>query len=101
MSAVFNFQSLLVVVLLVICTCAYIRSLYPSILDRNRTGFLGVFWKAARIGKSYMYIYSSLFIFFVSVKTNLCVCVDQGERLSPWVSASCVIMAFSLLFGSK
>lgn len=52
MSAVFNFQSLLVVALLIICTCAYIRSMYPSILDRNRKGFLGIFWKAARIGKS-------------------------------------------------
>lgn len=50
MSAVFNFQSLMVVVLLVICTCAYVRSIYPSLLDRNRQGFVGVFWKAARIG---------------------------------------------------
>lgn len=51
MSAVFNFQSLLVVILLIICTCAYVRSMYPSILDRNKNGFLGLFWKAARIGK--------------------------------------------------
>jgi Protein of unknown function (DUF1242) len=71
MSAVFNFQSLLVVVLLLICTCAYIRSIYPSLLDRNKEGFLGVFWKAARI----------------------------GERLSPYVAASCVVMSFALLFG--
>lgn len=71
MSAVFNFQSLLVVVLLLICTCAYIRSMYPSLLDRNKEGFLGVFWKAARI----------------------------GERLSPYVAAACVVMSFSLLFG--
>jgi Protein of unknown function (DUF1242) len=71
MSAVFNFQSLLVVVLLLICTCAYIRSIYPSLLDRNKEGFLGVFWKAARI----------------------------GERLSPYVAVSCVVMSFSLLFG--
>lgn len=52
MSAVFNFQSLLVVILLIICTCAYVRSMYPSILDRNKAGFLGLFWKAARIGES-------------------------------------------------
>eukprot|EP00871_Galdieria_phlegrea_P000953 jgi/Galph1/1859/GphlegSOOS_G530.1 len=78
MSALFNFQSLLVVILLVICTCAYIRSLYPSLLDRNKEGitfervnsFLGLFWKASRI----------------------------GERLSPYVSACCVLMALSLLF---
>lgn len=50
MSAFFNFQSLLVVLLLVICTCAYIHTMYPALLDNNRQGFLGVFWKAARIG---------------------------------------------------
>ncbi|OSX79875.1 hypothetical protein BU14_0070s0050 [Porphyra umbilicalis] len=70
MSAIFNFQSLLIVVLLLICTCAYMRSLYPALLDRNRTGFLGVFWKAARI----------------------------GERLSPWVGAACLFMSISILF---
>ncbi|XP_057396705.1 protein kish-A isoform X1 [Balaenoptera acutorostrata] len=49
MSAIFNFQSLLTVILLLICTCAYIRSLAPSLLDRNKTGLLGIFWKCARI----------------------------------------------------
>ena len=39
MSALFNFQSLLTVILLCICTCAYIRSFWPSILDRCRPGF--------------------------------------------------------------
>jgi hypothetical protein len=34
MSALFNFQSLLTVIILMICTCAYIRSFWPSILDR-------------------------------------------------------------------
>ncbi|EEC12377.1 secreted protein, putative [Ixodes scapularis] len=38
MSALFNFQSLLAVVLLLICTCAYVRSIYPSLLDRNKEG---------------------------------------------------------------
>ncbi|UXI15478.1 U3 small nucleolar ribonucleoprotein [Sarcoptes scabiei] len=64
MSAIFNFQSLLVVILLLICTCTYIRSL-TSILDKRKTGFLGTFWKCARI----------------------------GERKSPWVAACCIIMA--------
>ncbi|CAM4670816.1 unnamed protein product [Lepidochelys kempii] len=39
-SAIFNFQSLLTVILLLICTCAYIRSLAPSLLDKNKTGLL-------------------------------------------------------------
>ena len=37
-SAIFNFQSLLTVVLLMICTCTFIHAIFPSILDRNKTG---------------------------------------------------------------
>ncbi|XP_059729217.1 protein kish-A isoform X1 [Haemorhous mexicanus] len=69
-SAIFNFQSLLTVILLLICTCAYIRSLAPSLLDKNKSGLLGIFWKCARI----------------------------GERKSPYVAVCCVVMAFSILF---
>ncbi|XP_076842704.1 protein kish-A isoform X1 [Brachyhypopomus gauderio] len=69
-SAIFNFQSLLTVILLLICTCAYIRALAPSLLDKNKTGFLGIFWKCARI----------------------------GERKSPYVAFCCIIMAFTILF---
>ncbi|XP_043475324.1 protein kish-A [Leptopilina heterotoma] len=72
MSALFNFQSLLTVILLLICTCAYIRSIVPSLLDRNKVGFLGIFWKCARI----------------------------GERKSPYVALCCFFMAFSILFWS-
>ena len=70
MSALFNFQSLLAVILLMICTCAYLRSVFPSIIDKNKTGAMGTFWKFARI----------------------------GERLSPWVGAACMCMAFKILF---
>ena len=70
MSALFNFQSLLTVIMLLICTCAYIRSFWPGVLDRNKTGFLGTFWKLARI----------------------------GERLSPWVAVGLLGMAFHCLF---
>ncbi|CAN8220673.1 unnamed protein product [Coccothraustes coccothraustes] len=70
LSAIFNFQSLLTVILLLICTCAYIRSLAPSLLDKNKSGLLGIFWKCARI----------------------------GERKSPYVAVCCVVMAFSILF---
>lgn len=37
-SAIFNFQSLLTVILLLICTCAYIRALAPNLLDKNKSG---------------------------------------------------------------
>ncbi|KIO32459.1 hypothetical protein M407DRAFT_66549, partial [Tulasnella calospora MUT 4182] len=77
-SALFNFESLLLVLLLMICTCSYVRAVAPGLVDRNKEGqpsvlicfpaifrFLGVFFKFARI----------------------------GERLSPYVALACVIMA--------
>ncbi|CAB3987699.1 kish-A [Paramuricea clavata] len=70
MSALFNFQSLLAVILLLICACTYVRGFAPTLLDKNKTGLLGIFWKMARI----------------------------GERKSPYVAACCVAMAFSILF---
>ncbi|XP_044477421.1 uncharacterized protein LOC123204694 isoform X1 [Mangifera indica] len=48
MSALFNFHSFLTVVLLVICTCTYLKMQFPTILEQ-KTGFRGFFWKAARI----------------------------------------------------
>lgn len=72
MSALFNFQSLLTVVLLLICTCAYVRGLAPRLLDKNKEGLLGIFWKCARI----------------------------GERKSPYVALCCIGMAISILFWS-
>ncbi|KAJ8457816.1 hypothetical protein OPV22_030742 [Ensete ventricosum] len=70
MSALFNFHSFLTVVLLVICTCTYIKMQFPAILER-KTGFRGFFWKAARI----------------------------GERLSPWVAFGCFAMVNFISFG--
>ncbi|XP_047068312.1 protein kish-like [Lolium rigidum] len=69
MSALFNFNSFLVVVLLVICTCTYVKMQFPAMLN-DRTGFRGFFWKAARI----------------------------GERLSPWVAFGCFAMGISTIF---
>ncbi|KAI6205026.1 Ribonuclease P [Aphelenchoides besseyi] len=51
LSAIFSLQSLLSVILLLICTCAYIRSIYPRIIDYKKEGIGGVFWKCARIGE--------------------------------------------------
>ncbi|XP_019760195.2 protein kish [Dendroctonus ponderosae] len=70
MSALFNLQSLLTVVLLVICTCSYLKSFFPKVFDKSRTGILKTCWKCARI----------------------------GERKSPWVAAACSMMAFTILF---
>ncbi|XP_074096874.1 transmembrane protein 167A-like protein ksh [Cotesia typhae] len=72
MSALFNFQSLMTVILLLICTCAYVRSIVPRIIDGKKVGVGGIFWKCARI----------------------------GERKSPYIAAGCLFMAFSILFSS-
>ncbi|KAL8277227.1 hypothetical protein RQP46_010400 [Phenoliferia psychrophenolica] len=68
-TALFNFQSLLLVLLLLICTSTYVRATAPSLVDRNKNGVMGIFFKTARI----------------------------GERLSPYVALSCVIMAVQIL----
>ncbi|KAL7273691.1 hypothetical protein RUND412_003433 [Rhizina undulata] len=67
MSALFHFDALLLVILLLICTCTYIRQVVPGMVDsrKDKNVLFGVFWKFARI----------------------------GERLSPYVSICCVIMA--------
>ena len=57
-------------VYLVICTCTYIKSIWPSLFDKYKTGAMGSFWKCARI----------------------------GERLSPYVAFGCLAMAFQILF---
>lgn len=91
MSALFDFSSLLVVILLFICATTFARSLYPTIfndktinrdqnnivdgnnnssLDMKHGGLYGFCWKASRI----------------------------GERLSPYVAAGCIVMAIHILF---
>lgn len=69
MAAIFNFQSLLLVILLLICTATYLRALVPRVADKNKPGVLGLLWKMARI----------------------------GERLSPYVSFCCVLMTISII----
>lgn len=71
MTALFNFQSLLLVILLLICTSTYVHAVAPGIMDRNKDGVFGIFWKFARV----------------------------GERLSPYVSLCCILMAASLFVG--
>lgn len=39
-SALFNFQSLLLVILLLICTCTYIRAVAPRLVDSNKQGYV-------------------------------------------------------------
>ncbi|KAG5178189.1 hypothetical protein JKP88DRAFT_201951 [Tribonema minus] len=75
MSAIFDFSSLITVLLLLICTCTYLRGFRSGIFDNSaephrHTGFKGLCWKFSRI----------------------------GERISPYVSVSCLLMAVHILF---
>ncbi|CEL92672.1 unnamed protein product [Vitrella brassicaformis CCMP3155] len=70
MSALFDFKSLLQVIVLMICTCTYLKAQFPKLFTEKKEGFMGLLWKMARI----------------------------GERLSPYVSACCFIMAITTLF---
>eukprot|EP00934_Nitzschia_sp_Nitz4_P008971 Nitzschia sp. Nitz4//scaffold26_size159584//680//1091//NITZ4_002459-RA/size159584-processed-gene-0.214-mRNA-1//-1//CDS//3329544986//8961//frame0 len=82
MSAIFDFSSVLMLLLLMICTCTYLRELRPTIFDggkprdeslpahKERAGLGGFCWKLSRI----------------------------GERLSPAVGAGCMVMAVYVLF---
>ena len=74
MSALFDFSSLLVVVLLIICSTTFMRSLYPTIFTdkvnpAKHEGLIGICWKASRV----------------------------GERISEYVAVCCFIMAIHLL----
>ncbi len=92
MSALFDFPSLIVVLLLFIASATYLRTLYPTIFDtatgmngmngmgggmassaganKEHAGIYGVCWKASRI----------------------------GERLSPYVAGASLLMAVHILF---
>ncbi len=89
MFGILKFQTFLLVVLLFICSCTYLHGVFPAWLDRNKSGWgvftldwqirpltmyrpLGTFWRAARI----------------------------GERLSPYVSICCIVMAVSVPLAS-
>lgn len=43
-SALFNFQSLVSVILLLICTCTYLRAIAPKLIDRNKEGYEWLFY---------------------------------------------------------
>jgi hypothetical protein len=72
-SAIFDFGSMITVLLLLICTCTYIRGFRTTIFDTEpgvHGGFKGTLWKLSRI----------------------------GERMSPYISLSLIAVAIHLLF---
>ena len=79
MSALFDLNSFITTLLFFICACTDVELKAPYLLERETTGenkgkgggwVKSVFWKAARV----------------------------GERLSPYVSIGCLIMAWRTFF---
>ena len=70
MSALLNFQSFLIVILLFICTSTFVRQQRPSMFAEKKPGLMGLLYKGSVI----------------------------GTRLSPYVAMSCFVMAFAVLF---
>ena len=72
--AIFNFQSMLLVCLLLIVTCTLLKSssvpILPGLINANKTGFASIFYKFTVI----------------------------GERLSPYVAVACIVMAIQTVF---
>ena len=72
--AIFNFQSMLLVCLLLIVTCTLLKNssvpILPGLIAANKTGFASIFHKFSVI----------------------------GERLSPYVAIACLIMAIQTVF---
>ncbi|KPV78598.1 uncharacterized protein RHOBADRAFT_64435 [Rhodotorula graminis WP1] len=69
MTALFNFESLLLVILLIICTCTYARGTAPGLIDRNKNGSVPLSPSPA----------------------------GAGERLSPYVALACIVMGCRIL----
>ena len=65
MTALFDFQSLLVVIVLAICTSTHIYKIFPNFFERRRDGVFGIAYKLGRV----------------------------GQRLSPWIALCCLLMA--------
>lgn len=76
MSAFFNVDSMITVLLFIICTCSFVKHYQPSLIEPHKTGFFGFLRRAAVIGTYF----------------------TLGDRLSPWVSVMCGIMAINTLF---
>lgn len=125
MSAIFDFGSLLTVLLLLICTCAYIREMRPTIFDPSPA----VCWLAllpSFVLVLYFILASGWFSHKKTCSSSHAVQPQQngqpppqqqngrpkregvsgflwklsriGERLSPYVGAGCLIMAVHILF---
>jgi len=92
-SALFSFDAMLLVILLLICTCTYDRQTVSGMVDsrkdKNICSLLPSFsLLLLQLAHLTLFAYYSFFGMFWKF-----VCI--GERLSPYVSICCMIMAVS------
>ena len=78
---IFNLQSIIVILLLAICTATYLRPQFSSYIDPKRPGFPGKL------------IYESPVILGMFGRFAV-----VGERLSPYMGVACIVMAGVTLF---
>ncbi|CCW64777.1 unnamed protein product [Phytomonas sp. EM1] len=71
MSAFFDFETILYILLLTICTATYLRQYSPTLFHRD----------SYELYKKFLYK-----------------CSVVGDRLSPWVSICCLILAMKIIF---
>lgn len=128
MLAIFDFGSLLTVLLLLICTCAYIREMRPSIFDPAPSTVVSMMALLVQVCRGDdndmqdIIPISRMFVFcFFPLKRQKAQQNGQpppeqqrpqregisgflwklsriGERLSPYVGAGCIVMALHILF---
>lgn len=117
MSAIFDFSSLLTCLLLLIATCTYLRDMRPTIFDAGqvRTDKNAAFNVNVPVKEWNIHQFPASFIFPALVSKQTLQPGETrlkrsgvtgffwkmsriGERLSPYVGASCAIMAIHLLF---
>ena len=99
--------------LLLICTCAYLHQIFPTILDRNKQGYVRTGWLAGWSAPETAPRSSNSFQLSRPTWKVLCSAANRrppyrslmgifwkaariGERLSPYISLCCVFMAVSL-----
>uniref|UniRef100_A0A8C2ARY9 Protein kish-B n=1 Tax=Cyprinus carpio TaxID=7962 RepID=A0A8C2ARY9_CYPCA len=100
MTNVYSFDGILVFGLLFICTCAYLKKVprLNSWLLSEKKGVWGVFYKGWCSAAAVLELIMLRGGFTLSVFSLLSAAAVIGTRLHIAVAASCVCMAFYLIF---
>lgn len=106
MSALFDFASLVTVLLLLICTCTYLRELRPVIFDGGKVSsnkwtsheFLPCFAMLTPVSPCQVLEPGQRILPREGMSSFFWRMSRIGERLSPYIGAGCAIMVIHVLF---